>query len=219
MRDYTFELLGEDDYGEKHADFILNYDVYRDLKLIKVYYADGKCITMDYNFDNEKYLLEKMREQVLAYKSIMLNAKERNIENEKEIGLNLFNFGIVALGCTLLLIKDIPIKVFGSLFFIGGSCLTILDAYAKFSIDYDFDDFDKNLLFIENENRIQEAIGKDQEFLLDLPIRILKGITCNAEGKIGFSINSISKLRYRDIESLLAIIDDNKDGMKFSKKR
>lgn len=180
----------------KSKEFILNYKVVGNQIIIN--YADGNVKMRDYSIQAEKEILEKMRMQVLMSRSF-----SANLNNKFEIFLKLFLdevllfvlFGIGAINLNLSLTGIIM----GSIIFpiVIGYTGYKLRGYQKIR-----NDIKKNLLFINNEDRLNPIIRQKSHVTKRLRDELRKKICCGNTNTLPFSLNSIDRLSYRELKEI-----------------
>ena len=178
------------DYTENKNDskeFILYY-IKKDNKII-VYYASGDKKEFDNTKDLEITILERMKKQVL----------NSNVVYDKN--------GKIVMG---LLINNIflylSINSEGIISLI--SSMISLSLMTKIiSIQFDFsdkrNDFLKNRFFLENENLFNDFDRKNELLLLDVSKKTRKIISSIPEEDLLFTINTIDKMKYKDLRQIL----------------
>ena len=178
------------DYTENKNDskeFILYY-IKKDNKII-VYYASGDKKEFDNTKDLEITILERMKNQVL----------NSNVVYDKN--------GKIVMG---LLINNIflylSINSEGIISLI--SSMISLSLMTKIiSIQFDFsdkrNDFLKNRFFLENENLFNDFDRKNELLLLDVSKKTRKIISSIPEEDLLFTINTIDKMKYKDLRQIL----------------
>lgn len=212
MKDYTIELMNDDDYEKKRKEFILKYVVSEDNKFIKVYYANKRLTVIRYSVENEKKILEKMRNQVINYKEIILKNIEKNKENlDDNRRLSVLFSAFTFFGIGFLLTGESKARALGIFLSLFGSGILVISFINKWHDKVLLDDFRKNLLFIENEDVINKILSEDSDILLNFTESIIKGLVLKKDNSYECTINSIDKISYQELIKMLTIINKEKE--------
>ena len=222
MHDYTIGISDDQKQDEARNKFILKYKIkyHNNRKKIIVYLANHKKVVFDYTKELEQGILNAMKENVYNYKVIM--DKVPNKEKE-QLGTMLFIFGalwiIISLISTITsgYIKDTSIM---SLFF--SSMLTTVGLKYNKNQTKRYEDFKKNMLFLENEARINQKILENTNTLENIISKKSHDkIVMKPDGNKGFTINSIDKISLNELKRMIELIkleDDNIENGKIKTK-
>ena len=217
MHDYTFGITDDQKQDEARNKFILKYKIkyHNNKKIIIVYLANHKKVIFDYTKELEQGILNAMKENVYNYKEIM--DKVPNKEKE-QLGTMLFIFGalwiIISLISTITsgYIKDTSIM---SLFF--SSMLTTVGLKYNKNQTKRYEDFKKNMLFLENEARINQSVLENTNTLENIISKKSHAGTTLLIKKGTFNINSIDKMSLNELKRMIELIkleDDNIENEK-----
>lgn len=207
MHDYTFGINDDQKQDEARNKFILKYKIkyHNNKKKIIVYLANHKKVVFDYTKELEQGILNAMKENVYNYKEIM--DKVPNKEKE-QLGTMLFIFGalwiIISLISTITsgYIKDTSIM---SLFF--SSMLTTVGLKYNKNQTKRYKDFKKNMLFLENEARINQSVLENTNTLKNIISKKSHNkIVMKPDGNKGFTINSIDKMSLNELKRMIELI-------------
>lgn len=207
MHDYTFGINDDQKQDEARNKFILKYKIkyHNNKKKIIVYLANHKKLVFDYTKELEQGILNAMKENVYNYKEIM--DKVPNKEKE-QLGTMLFIFGalwiIISLISTITsgYIKDTSIM---SLFF--SSMLTTVGLKYNKNQTKRYEDFKKNMLFLENEARINQSVLENTNTLKNIISKKSHNkIVMKPDGNKGFTINSIDKMSLNELKRMIELI-------------
>lgn len=205
MKDYTIELNIDDNYEEERDHFIMRYHIAQinDEKKILVFYANGDCVTLPYTSYGEVLTLEKMKNQLLKYQPL-LEKTISNLENSEVVGAklnSLFNL-IIATGIYYLLIGRVPLKIIGMFLEYVGLSLKKWNRNYNEARKLICEDFQKNMLFMQNEVLINERISQKRDLFEESKWASF----CDLENENALTINSIDKMSYGELKELLEFI-------------
>lgn len=208
MRDYTIGINDDKEQEKARDKFILKYKIkYKNnKKKIIVYFANHKKVVFDYTKQLEQGILSVMKENVYNYKAIM--NKVPNKEKE-QLGTMLFIFGTLWLILSLIStitsgsFKDTSLM---SLFF-SSMLITIGLKYNKNQTKR-YEDFKKNMLFLENEERINQKMLENTKSLTSIITKkSYNKIITKPDGNKGYTINSIDKMSLNELKNILELIE------------
>ena len=203
MKDYLkfTNLTNKDELRKK---FILKYEIQSDGndKKIVVYFANGNRHIVAYTSANEKQILHKMKQQIKEYAENIKEAPENIIELRKDA----IKFSALSLIASILffVIGQAPAGVYLVLFSVVSFLFSIpYIIYKKYYIK----DFEKNAMFLQNEEFINKMINSKEREDIFYNVNINTLNACYQEsGKKGISINSIDKLNLYELKHLLEVI-------------
>ena len=207
MKDYTIE-------NYEKFNFILNYDK-KDKKII-INYADGKSLIKDYSIELEKFLLEKMKQQVLLSDSYYEKIQDKIKKNNTGIKTSII--------CSIFI--AIIFILTNSMFFLSLTCegLTIFClVYRVLKKKYLTNiekDIKKNKLFIQKEIEFKSNVNKEMGIYTNLKTntnRLIKTLNKEKENPTWIldnitsfpTINDIDEFSYEAIRELDDLIKKN----------
>ena len=212
MHDYTFGITDDQKQDEARNKFILKYKIkyHNNKKKIIVYFANYKKVVFDYTKEIEEGILNTMKENVYNYKEIM--DKVPNKEKE-QLGTMLFIFGTLWL--ILSFVSIITSGAFKTttlvpLFF--STMLTTVGLKYNKNQTKRYEDFKKNMLFLENEAKINQKVLENPNTLENIISKKSHDkIVIKPDNNKGFTINSIDKMSLKELKSILELIklEDN----------
>ena len=211
MKDYTLDLVGEEAYKEAVRRFILNYDIIEDKdgrEYIVIYYANGNKKKIPNTLQNEKNILETMKNQVYEYKERLLRFKNE-MSNGEEFDRKLLKTYLYALIISIFVMATggIHFIFIASFFAIYSAVLTILEIKRQKENKAMIEDFDKNMLFLKNENFINKRLEENKEIVDTYKLKKFCDITC--DNKIGLTISSIDNMSLEQLKQLIEFIKEN----------
>ena len=116
MKNYTIQFINENYYYKEDTEFILYYEIKDEekRKTINIYYANGDVTSIPYTSYGEVLILEKMKNQLIRYDTIMKQVICELDEAEKSIRAISKLFQTVAItGIVLVVTGGIPLKIIG----------------------------------------------------------------------------------------------------------
>lgn len=191
--------------NEEEKNIILNYQI-KGQKIIinfdKTKFGERKFV-VDKTKENEKIILNKMVEQIKSLDEKKVK-KEYNKTQLKMVystveSLFLSSFSLICLAFSVMLW---PLFVLTLLCF--GYTFNSLVKHAK---------ADKKMVditYIKNEEKINDAIAKNENILASAPKRVEKAADKSVD-KPAFDINTINKLTYNELKQLLEVIERNEE--------
>lgn len=195
MKDYTMNK-------EEKNMFILNYKIKKNNIIIRL--ASKEKYIVPYTEENEKIILDRMKEQVTE-----------NIDFEKEaskeyIILTLFTIAL-AFTTVLLMGKYLPSLIshptlktlISNIPSFIGLGLTSISALFSVSAQETLEDFRKNKLYLNKEEELNEKINNNQNLLSNVSTKTKKMVETATEDKPVFDINKIDKVTLKDLKQLL----------------
>lgn len=191
MKDYTLKF-------KDAKSFILNYEI-KDNQIM-VNYANGEHYIIPYTNDNEKKILKKMEDQVH-------DAQNSDDTLKRKIRIA----GIWIISSILIIISSFyTIKSGHS---ISPLMENILIAWFTFNIGFQIfyikcvtkilKDLEKNKILLDNQEKINEMIKENQNILTNSNEKIKKMVKSTPEDKPVFTLNSVEKLKLKELKSLL----------------
>ena len=190
MKDYS---IGKN--SGKH--FILNYIIIGN-KLI-VYYANDDVDTFDYSIEKEKEILERMKYQVTSSKNFY-----DGLNTKLEIFLKLLINEILLFIWTL-----IPNSIRSILLSIS----IIITGYKLNKCNKIRNDFKKHLLFINNEDYLNNIIRNDIESTKELEEKLRRKVNNNESNNFKFTINTIDGMEYRELREVYRFVDNKNKSL------
>lgn len=200
----TKEPISNIDY--KKATNIPNYQ-----QLI-VYYADYSKHKFDYTKEKEKEILKKMKQQLIDYQDeIDFELARENNENTHvktqlcyTVIICCLFFGILGM----VTIKSVVAMIcFGLMTASGGFMMALIIFVAICDKMYK-NDFQKNNLFLENEELINKMLNseKSKNIFSNVNDKVKKASPVKPDGTCEMDINSINNMNLKDMKQLLAAI-------------
>lgn len=205
MKDYS---LNYDD----SKTFILNYKI--EYNRIIVNLASGEEYIISYLSENEKKLLEKMKEQVLD--SDLFKSKQ-----EKRFSLAwklaIWNGTMLVFNTVLLATRSSSLPI------VNGICAgwfvfdTIYRVYSMVDSKKKIKDVNKNRMFLNNEELLNEKIKLNQNILSNTNTKIKELVASTPKDTQVFSLNTMDKIKYQELKTILENIKrDEQFGFEYS---
>lgn len=189
MKDYSLNL-------EERKDFILRYDVTED-GMIKIIFAKGKPWYVPYNKENEKKILDKMRNQLDMEDMIEPKLKSRIFKNAAAsivlLGVALLPFYGMDSSSTLFLIS------FSSIFTGAG----LISGISAIKNNNKLKDLKKNVKFLDMEEKLNKIVRSDENTLVDVSNKTKSVIADFPEDRDVFDINSFNYVPFKDLEQIM----------------
>ena len=199
MKNYSLD-------SEDEKIFILNYRIKRN-KII-IYFANGKKRTVEYSIEEEKEILEKMKQQVL----------ESNDFKYKQLN-DKYNSSLYSLSCEILYVLNIlkfsslspkTLNIYTCWFII--SMIILLSSI--FNNDAKIKDIVKNMNILINQDELNKKIRTNKNLLANVSKKTKKFINSIPEESEIFNLHSADKFSYDDIRTIINNIlqqelDDN----------
>ena len=180
---------------DNKKDFIMGYNI-KDNDII-IRYGDNSTSVVSYSRDKERELLEKLKEQVLDSKVILLEFKNK-VDIFKKL---LLDEGVLLL-MFIIAIVSVGIPFFTSV--VGFSVFFLAISFTIIKLG-DFieirDDIRKRLLFINNEECLNIKIRNAPEVVRNLD-EYLYNRTFPKGLAMPFSLNTIDNIEYRDLKDI-----------------
>lgn len=195
MKDYSINK-------DNSKDFILNYIIIGNT--IIVYYANDGVDTFDYSIEKEKEILERMKYQVISSKNFY-----KGLNTKFEIFLKLFIneillFVMFIMGSMSMNFTLIP-NIIGSILL---PISIIITGYKLNKCEYIRKDFKKHLLFISNEDGLNNVIRNDMNATRGLDEGLRKKVFNDCSNSFKFNINSIDGIKYKELREVYRYVDN-----------
>ena len=211
MKDYNLflDLNGKDEIRRK---YILRYEIQEEeitnKKNIIIYFADGKKHSLPYTLYTEKQILQKMKEQFNEYKlDMFLWKKGKNFSVNFINGMVKITTFMLLIGITLLISSSHPLALgIGLVFGIIGGGLSLFSWPLKIIANSQMNDYEKHMLFLENEEFINNSLKQSTTILANINDKISDKTSINEEGNKICIINSIDKMSLSELKELLNVI-------------
>ena len=191
MRDYSLDY-------ESSKTFILNYNIENNQIIVNL--ASGEKYIIPFSVDNEKRLLERMKNQVKDSSDYEYKQEKRFSSAWKWAiwsGIMLvFNSIILATGISALPV----VNGICAGWFVFDSSLRI---YSMVDSKRKLKDIRKNRTFINNENTLSDNTKINQNVLSNVSTKTQELVTSTPEQKPIFTLNSIDKIGYEDLKKIL----------------
>ena len=200
MEDYSI-----DKNNSKH--FILNYIIIGNT--IIVYYANDDVDAFDYSIEKEKEILERMKYQVISSKNFY-----KGLNTKFEIFLKLFIneillFAMFIMGSMSMNFTLIP-NIIGSVLL---PLSIIITGYKLNKCKYIRNDFKKHLLFISNEDYLNNIIRNDIESTKGLEEKLRRKLNNNESNNYKFTINTIDGMEYKELREVYRYVDNKNKAL------
>lgn len=204
MMNYSLDL-------EESETFVLNYTV-KDNK-ITVNLANDENYDVLYTPKTEKMLLKKMKTQVLQSYKFMNKQEEELLKIHKKV---LYDIVIIALAIGLGLLLNISspmidIDIFNLPFvvsLVAGSFVLFSDISTMEDIKTKIEDVKKSMLFVINEERINNSIKANQKILSNTTSATKELVQSGSVDQSAMTINSVDKIEYEELIQILENIDN-----------
>lgn len=205
MKDYSLNY-------EDSKTFILNYKI-EDNQII-VNLASGEEYIIPYSLENEKKLLEQMKEQVLDSDVFKSKQEKRFSVAWKwaiwSSAMLVFNAVVLATGssslpivsglCAGWFVFDITYRVY-----------SMIDSKKKIK------DVNKNRMFLNNEELLNEKVKSNQNILSNTNTKTKEFVASTPEDAQVFSLNTMDKIKYQELKTILENIKrDEQFGFEYS---
>ena len=196
MKDY---FLGE------NKEFILGYEV-KDGQII-VKYAKNKTISFPHSKEKEIKILNKMKEQVLENKFIF--------DRKSKEGLSTASFvtsvsgGVASVLGMVMLFSGITTALLVIALICSGICFFGL--YSIISYKIDLNDFEKNRLYLDNENNIQNMMIENTKELDKTLVETKEAKLYNELGQPQFTLNTVNQLSLKELKGIIESIDHSSE--------
>lgn len=205
MKDYSI-----DKNNNKH--FILNYIIIG--KQIIVYYANDDVDAFDYSIEKEKEILERMKYQVISSKNFY-----KGLNTKFEIFLKLFINEILLLVMFIMGSMSMDFTLIPNI--IGSFILPIsiiITGYKLNKYNNIKKDFKKHLLFISNEDGLNNVIRNDMNVTRGLDEGLRKKVFNDCSNNFKFNINTIDGMEYKELREVYRYVD-NKNKVLIKRKQ
>lgn len=195
MKDYSI-----DKNNSKH--FILNYIIIGNT--IIVYYANDDVDAFDYSIEKEKEILERMKYQVISSKNFYMG-----LNTKLEIFLKLFIneillFIMFIIGCMNINFTLIP-NIIGTILL---PISMIITGYKLNKCNKIRNDFKKHMLFINNEDYLNNIIRNNIESTKGLEEKLRRKLNNNESNNYKFTINTIDGMEYKELREVYRYVDN-----------
>lgn len=205
MKDYSLNY-------EDSKTFILNYKI-EDNQII-VNLASGEEYIIPYSLENEKKLLEQMKEQVID-SDVFKSKQEKRFSVAWKWAIwsgamLVFNAVALATGSSSL-----PI--------VNGICAgwfvfdTTYRVYSMIDSKKKIKDVNKNRMFLNNEELLNEKVKSNQNILSNTNTKTKELVASTPEDAQVFSLNTMDKIKYQELKTILENIKrDEQFGFEYS---
>lgn len=198
MKDYSMN------YNDREY-FILGYDIDEKHDTIIVNFANGEKWVVPYNDINESKLIEKMEKQVKDSEKFYL--KQNKINNNAPV-LSFLSI-LASFGLRVIGVGWINPYLLYSLWTLFGLS-SIINLIRAFKSKSKLDDLDKNMNFLEIQEKLNNNIRKrNQNVLVNTSKKTRDIVNNTSEDKPVFNINSFNYVPYSDIEQIMLNIERN----------
>lgn len=191
MRDYSLDI-------ERSKTFILKYEI-NDNK-ITVYFASGEEYIIPYSKENEKKLLEQMKEQVF-YSSSFEHNMEKKLSKSK--GRLASSIGLL-LGDTICSIYMPALPLFLhtiiALILLGFSIFNIVYIYNLANV---LSDIRKNKNFIELEEKLTQLEMQNYNVFDNINEKTKEKLCSQPDGEPMLTINTVDAISEEELNQIL----------------
>ena len=199
--------------SKEEKEYILNYKI--DENNIIVYKASGDTEIYPFCIENEKMILERMKNQVINLKD--------TCQNKKEMSYAYLSSGIlVGLLCIASVIMWPIFHVLLSLFIMGLVVLGPTSIYSfikSFKLKSAVKDIEKMLLFISKENKINDTMKDENISDLDICENLSPYAREDIRLNQQLSIADMDNFSYKDVAKMIENITlSNKSKVLVKKK-
>lgn len=187
--------------------FILNYIIIGNT--IVVYYANDDVDTFEYSIDKEKEILERMKYQVISAKKFY-----KGLNTKLEIFLKLFINEILLFIMFIVACMSINLTLIPNI--IGGILLPlsmIITGYKLNKCNKIRNDFKKHLLFINNEDYLNNIIRDNRDATKGLNEELRRKLNNNESNNFRFTINTIDGIEYRELREVYRYVDNKNKSL------
>ena len=197
---------------EDSKTFILNYKI-EDNQII-VNLASGEEYVIPYSLENEKNLLNRMKEQVLNSVEFECEQKRRfsaawkwTIFSSAMLALNAVSLAtgnsltpIVSIICSGWFVIDITYNIY-----------RMIDSKKK------IEDVNKNRMFLKNKELLNERVKSNQNILSNTNTKTKELVASTPKDEQVFSLNTMDKIKYQELKTILENIKrDEQFGFEYS---
>lgn len=200
MKDYSI-----DKNNNKH--FILNYIIIGNT--IIVYYANDDVDTFDYSIEKEKEILKKMKYQVISSKSFY-----KGLNTKFEIFLKLFINEILLFVMFIIGSMNMKLAIIPNI--VGAILLPIsmiITGYTLNKCNKIRNDFKKHLLFLSNEDGLNNVIRNDMNATKGLDEKLRRKVFNDESNNFKFNINTIDDIEYKELREVYRYIDNRNKSL------
>jgi len=196
MKDYSLNK-------KESEDFILGYDVTSDGKII-VKFAKGELFPLPYNEENERILLNKMKEQLKNSSSIEKKLKDILKTN-------------ITVGVIVLIFSILPVSLMPE-FLNAPVAITMTSILASTSLmpfgiafknKLKINDLNKNIRFLEIEKKLNDNVRGENNILVNVSNKTKNVVKNYPEDREVFDINSFNYIPFKDLEQIIDNVDRN----------
>jgi len=198
---------------EDSRSFILNYKV--EENEIKVNFASGEKYIVPYSMENERRILEKMKNQILFSEEFEKKQQKRFSSSLK---WSLWDVAMISL---IAVIMSNGIANYSPVINVIIMCFYTIDIffriYSMIDSNVKYKDIQKNKMFLKNEELINSKVRSNQNILCNTKIETRNLITSTPEEKPVFNLNNIDKIDSNELEYILYNIKrDEQFGFDYS---
>lgn len=198
---------------EDSRSFILNYKV--EENEIKVNFASGEKYIVPYSMENERRILEKMKNQILFSEEFEKKQQKRFSSSLK---WSLWDVAMISL---IAVIMSNGIANYSPIINVIIMCFYTIDIffriYSMIDSNVKYKDIQKNKMFLKNEELINSKVRSNQNILCNTKIETRNLITSTPEEKPVFNLNNIDKIDSNELEYILYNIKrDERFGFDYS---
>lgn len=196
---------------EASRTFILNYKIAENE--IRVNFASGEKYIIPYSLENERRILEQMRNQILY--SAEFEEKQKK-KFSSSLRWALWD-GLMILVNTAMLLNGIWPPVISGIMISFFMTDVINKICSMINSNVKYKDVQKNKMFLKNEELINSKVRSNQNILHNTKIKTRNLVASTPEETPVFNINNIDKISADELNVILYNIErDEKLGFDYS---
>lgn len=184
-------------------NFILNYIIIG--KQIIINYANNDIDVIPYSISNEKEILNKMKNQVLNSKRY-----SSELNNKFEIFLKLFIDEVILFILCIIAMININFTLIPSI--ICSIIFPIVIGLTGYKLNKYHNirkDIKKNLLFLNNEDNLNQTIRNNHKITEGLDEKLREKIYIKETNNFSFTFNTIDNIKYRELQEIYRCVNNN----------
>lgn len=190
---------------EDNDNIILGYKI-KDDKILIDFSNKLESHHIPYSFENEKKVLEQMKKQISEPSYQKRISHINNYVVEKYTSLSDYLLPLIKIAIELILIDLTNPTIFNVILLIlAGANAGIFIAKIGILIEFDkiLKDIDKNTLFLENEDEINEYLKENPDIIDELPKKAKELIISPYNKEQNININILDKIKYKQLKKIL----------------
>ena len=197
------------DYRNRDDDkpFILNYTKYNSEIIIN--FASGKSYTIPYSIENEKRTLNRMKEQVINAHEFYYEQKERFLNSTLKLVADTL---LIGLNTWAIETNNTKSPTINRILIVMLTLNMIVQIYNIIDSRKNKIDYDKNQLFLENEEMINKGLRENDKNLSNInEYYKLKFKTTPKDEILPLTINDLDDLKYEELQTIIDNISFEKE--------